>query len=73
MRIFPIALILIGAVGVAKYFGWIPIGAYPLIGPVLLIALGAALLMRRRGHCRAAWRGSDGRSDKLAPPDTAAR
>lgn len=47
MRIFPIALIVIGSLGVAKHFGLIPIGMLHLVGPLLLIALGAALLLRR--------------------------
>jgi len=59
MRIFPIALIVIGALGVAKYLGLIPIGMFHLIGPVLLIALGAALLFRRPRHCGSDWRGRD--------------
>ena len=45
MRILPIALIVIGSLGVAKYFGLIPVGMFPLIGTLLLIALGAALLL----------------------------
>ena len=67
MRIFPIALIVIGAIGVAKYFGLIPVGMLPLIGPVLLIALGAALLLRRPRHCHSGWRdrGPVGESSKL--------
>lgn len=73
MRIFPIALIVIGALGVAKYFGLIPVGMYPLIGPVLLIALGASLLLRRRGHCRSAWRGGNRRGGRLTPPGAPAR
>ena len=48
MRIFPVALIVIGLLGVAKHFGLIPIGMFHLIGPLLLIALGVALLVRRR-------------------------
>jgi hypothetical protein len=36
-----------GALGVAKHFGLIPIGMIHLIGPLLLIALGVALLLRR--------------------------
>ena len=39
MRIFPSALIVIGLLGVAKYFGLIPIGMFHLIGPILLIVL----------------------------------
>ena len=58
MRIFPIALIVIGSLGVAKYLGLIPIGMYHLIGPVLLIALGVALMFRRSRRCRSDWRGT---------------
>ncbi len=47
MRILPVALIVIGSLGVAKHLGLIPIGMFHLIGPVLLIALGVALLLRR--------------------------
>ena len=59
MRIFPIALIVIGALGVAKYLGLIPVGMFHLIGPVLLIALGLALFFRRPRYCRNGWRGHD--------------
>jgi hypothetical protein len=51
MRIFPIALIVIGSLGVAKHLGLIPIGMFHLIGPLLLIALGVALLFRRPRRC----------------------
>ena len=53
VRIFPIALIVIGSLGVAKYLGLIPIGMFHLVGPVLLIALGVALFFRRprRASC----------------------
>ena len=51
MRIFPIALIVIGSLGVAKHLGLIPIGMLHLIGPLLLIALGVALLFRRPRRC----------------------
>ncbi|MEZ5606443.1 MAG: hypothetical protein R3E52_04810 [Burkholderiaceae bacterium] len=51
MRILPVAFIVIGALGVAKFYGLIPVGAFPLIGPLLLIALGVALLFRRSHHC----------------------
>ncbi len=47
MRIFPVALIVIGSLGLAKYFGLLPVGAFHVIGPLLLIALGVALLLRR--------------------------
>ncbi|MBV8620465.1 MAG: hypothetical protein JOY84_16480 [Curvibacter sp.] len=53
MRIFPVALIVIGSLGLAKYLDLIPADMWPLIGPLLLIALGVALLFRRsrRGRC----------------------
>ena len=62
MRIFPIALIVIGTLGVAKHLGFIPIGMFHLIGPLLLIALGVALLLRRPRRCRNDWstRNGDG-------------
>jgi len=65
MRIFPLALIVIGALGVAKYLGLIPVGMLQLIGPVLLIALGVALFFRRPHRCGHDWRPSDasGRRD----------
>lgn len=52
MRIFPVALIVIGTLGVAKHFGFITIGMFQLIGPLLLIALGVALFFRRPRQCR---------------------
>ena len=67
MRIFPIALIVIGSLGVAKYLGLIPIGMFHLIGPLLLIALGAALLFRRPRHCRGDWRARSGGGSTTAP------
>ena len=60
MRIFPIALIIIGSLGIAKYLGLIPIGMLHLIGPLLLIALGVALLFRRPRRCRGDWRARSG-------------
>ena len=60
MRIFPVALIVIGTLGVAKHFGLIPIGMFHLIGPLLLIALGVALLFRRPRRCRNDWRACNG-------------
>jgi len=60
MRIFPIALIVIGSLGLAKYFGLIPIGMFHLIGPLLLIALGVALLLRRPRLCRGEWHNRHG-------------
>lgn len=62
MRIFPIALIVIGSLGVAKYLGLIPIGTFHLIGPLLLIALGVALFFRRPRRCHGDWRGRSGDS-----------
>ena len=60
MRIFPVALIVIGTLGVAKHLGFIPIGMFHLIGPLLLIALGVALLFRRPRRCRNDWRALHG-------------
>lgn len=56
MRIFPVVLIVIGLVGMARYLGLIPVGMSHLVGPLLLIALGAALLFRRPRACRRDWR-----------------
>lgn len=67
MRLFPIALIVLGSLGVAKYFGLIPVGMFHLIGPLLLIALGVALLFRRRHRCRGDWRASGGAGGTSAP------
>jgi hypothetical protein len=68
MRIFPIALIVIGSLGVAKHLGLIPIGMLHLIGPLLLIALGVALLVRRPRLCRGDWRARNGGISNSAPP-----
>ncbi len=68
MRILPLALIVIGTLGVARYLGLIPVGMFTLIGPVLLIALGAALLLRRPCHGRGAWRDRGPKGDKPALP-----
>ena len=70
MRIFPIALIVIGSLGLAKYLGLIPIGMLHLIGPLLLIALGVALLLRRPRRCRGDWhtRGDGGGTSAPQPP-----
>ncbi len=72
MRIFPIALIVIGALGVARYFGLIPVGMFQVIGPILLIALGVALFFRRPRYCRGNWRGrsSGGSASAPQPPST---
>ena len=67
MRIFPIALIVIGSLGIAKYLGLIPIGMLHLVGPLLLIALGVALLFRRPRHCRGDWRARRGDGNTPAP------
>ena len=67
MRIFPIALVVIGSLGVAKYLGLIPIGMFHLIGPLLLIALGVALLFRRPRRCRGDWRARNGSGSTSAP------
>jgi uncharacterized membrane protein len=72
MRIFPIALIVIGSLGVAKHFGLIPIGMLHLIGPVLLIALGVALLLRSPRRCRSDWRARKGGAANSAPPPPSA-
>jgi len=68
MRILPIALIVIGSLGVAKYFGLIPVGMFPLIGPLLLIALGTALLLRRPRHCHGGWHDHGRTGDQPEPP-----
>ncbi len=60
MRILPIALIVIGTLGLAKHLGFIPIGMFHLIGPLLLIALGVALLFRRPRRCHNDWRARNG-------------
>ena len=69
MRIFPIALIVIGALGVARHLGLIPVGMFHLIGPLLLIALGVALLFRRPRRCGSDWRAPDltSRTDGIRP------
>ncbi len=67
MRIFPIALIVIGSLGVAKYLGLIPIGTFHLIGPLLLIALGVALFFRRPRGCRGDRNARSGGGSTSAP------
>lgn len=47
MRIAPIVLIVVGLFGLAKYFGLVPIGFFHVLGPLLLIGVGVALLFRR--------------------------
>lgn len=68
MRIFPIALIVIGSLGVARYLGLIPIGTFHLIGPLLLIALGLALLFGRPRRCHGNWRARHGGGNAAQPP-----
>lgn len=67
MRIFPVALIVIGSLGLAKYFGLLPVGMFHVIGPLLLIALGVALLFRRPHRCGGDWRARHGGGDAGAP------
>ena len=57
MRIFPLALIAIGVIGVLKHFGLIDPEFMRLFWPVLLIAIGVAMLVagprwRSRAHER---------------------
>lgn len=70
MRIVPIALIVIGSLGVAKYLGLIPVGMFHLVGPLLLIALGVALLLRRPRRCHGDWRACHrgGNASEPQPP-----
>jgi predicted exporter len=67
MRIFPIALIVIGTLGVAKHLGFIPIGMFHLIGPLLLIALGVALFFRRPRLCGNDWHARNGGGSTNTP------
>jgi len=67
VRIFPIALIVVGSLGVANHLGLIPVGMFHLIGPLLLIALGVALLLRRPHVCRGDWRVRHGGGGTDAP------
>jgi uncharacterized membrane protein len=67
VRIFPIALIVVGSLGLAKHLGLIPVGMFHLIGPLLLIALGMALLFRRPRRCRTDWRARNGGGSTEAP------
>ncbi len=71
MRILPVALIVIGLLGIAKHLGLIPIGMIPFIAPLLLIAVGVALLFRRRHGCHGAWQAHCG--DRTAAPPPAGR
>ena len=68
MRIFPIALIVIGLFGVAKYFGLIPIGTFHLVGPLLLIALGVALYLRRPRYRRGDLRYNSNDGGRMSAP-----
>ena len=67
MRIFPLALIALGVFGVLKHFGLIPIGMFHLIGPLLLIAIGVALLLRHPRRCRNDWRARNGGDSTNTP------
>jgi hypothetical protein len=67
MRLAALALIVIGSLGVAKHLGLIPIGAFHLIGPLLLIALGVVLLLRRPRCCRRDWRACNRGGSTSAP------
>jgi hypothetical protein len=67
MRIFPMALIVFGTLGVAKHLGFIPIGMFHLIGPLLLIAIGVALLLRHPHRCRNDWRARNGGDSTNTP------
>lgn len=67
MRIFPIALIVVGSLGIARHLGLIPIGMLHLIGPLLLIALGVALLLRRPRICGRDWHARNGGPGNSAP------
>ena len=46
MRIFPLALITVGAIGLLKHFGFIDSAFVHLFWPLLLIGIGAAMLAR---------------------------
>jgi uncharacterized membrane protein len=46
MRIFPLVLIAIGVFGVLKHYGFIDPALMPLLWPLLLIAIGVAMLAR---------------------------
>ena len=46
MRIIPIALIVIGVLGVLKHYGFIDPAILHLIWPLLLIGIGVAMLLR---------------------------
>ncbi len=67
MRIFPVALIVVGSIGLAKHLGLIPPGMLHLLGPLLLIALGVALLFRRPRRCRGDWQARQGGGQTGAP------
>ena len=46
MRIFPVALIVLGILGVLKYFGLIDPAYVHLFWPLLLIVIGLSMLLR---------------------------
>ncbi len=59
MRIFPLALIAVGAFGLLKHFGFIDPAFVHLLWPLLLIGIGLAMLARGprwRSHMRARMR-----------------
>ncbi|MEO8297796.1 MAG: DUF5668 domain-containing protein [Burkholderiales bacterium] len=56
MRIFPIALIVIGVFGVLRHFGLIDPTVIRLLWPFLVIAIGVGLLLLGP-RCRGDWRG----------------
>ena len=72
MRILPIALIVIGSLGIAKYLGLIPTGMFHLIGPLLLMAPGVVLLFRRPRYCRSDRSNRDGGGNTGTPPPPSA-
>ena len=48
------------------------IGMFHLIGPLLLVALGVALLFRRPRRCRGDWRARNDGGSKAAPQSPSA-
>lgn len=72
MRIAPIVLIVIGMFGLARYFGLLPVGFFHILGPVLLIVVGVALLFRRRcGGGRRRDRRTDGSGNAVTKTSSA--
>lgn len=58
MRIFPLALIAIGTFGLLKHYGFIDPAFMHLFWPLLLIAIGVAMLVRGprwRGDLHGRW------------------